>query len=136
MDERGSSNESSLGTTCGESSSHENSRGSIFAGFNTNVDVVVHLDKENVSDLINSAGVSIEQVNQIDVSQVHSIQDKNQFVAVVKDCLGKGKSFYIVLDDLLLLDPGPIRSLLTAKELMGGQAGIVPIRWHVYKQNL
>lgn len=103
---------------------HMKIQGSIFAGFNTNVDVVVHLDKENVSDLINSAGVSIEQVNQIDVSQVHSIQDKNQFVAVVKDCLGKGKSFYIVLDDLLLLDW--LDQVFThRKELMGGQAGII-----------
>ena len=31
---------------------HENSR-QYFAGFNTNVDVVVHLDKESISDLIN-----------------------------------------------------------------------------------
>lgn len=99
-------------------------QGSIFAGFNTNVDVVVHLDKANVSALINSPGVSLDEVAEIDVNQVHSVKSKNDFVAVIKDCVGKGKSFYIVLEDMTMLD-WLDQVFANRKELMGGQAGII-----------
>lgn len=98
--------------------------GSIFAAFNTNVDVVVHLNKDNIANLVNDQEVDLGKINQMDVDSIDEIRTKNEFVAVVKDCLGKGKSFYIVLQDLTLLDW--LESKFDQRaESMGGQAGII-----------
>lgn len=96
----------------------------VFAAFNTNVDVVVHLDNAAVSRLLDDPEIVMEEVNQKDSDSVDMIRTKTDFTAVLKDCLGKGKSFYIVLADMELLDW--LDSVFTKrKESMGGQAGII-----------
>jgi len=98
--------------------------GSIFAGFNTNVDAVVHCNPDNIAKLLADPDITLDQVKQLDVSQIHSVNNKNEFVAVLKDCLGKGKSFYIVLENVALLS-WLEQVFADHKEFMGGQAGII-----------
>lgn len=99
-------------------------KGSILAGFNTNVDAVVHCNGVNVEKLFEDPEVSLAKVNSLDVEQIHTIKEKNEFVAILKDCLGKGKSFYIILENMDLLD-WLEQSFANRQELMGGQAGII-----------
>ncbi|NLY11642.1 MAG: hypothetical protein GX020_08165 [Firmicutes bacterium] len=99
--------------------------GRIFSAFNTNIDVIVHLNKQIIKQWIDSTeGCTVEALNSIDVDNLEVVRDKLDFLAVIKDCLGKGKSFYIVLEDLSLFDwleeNTPAR-----REEMGGQAGII-----------
>ncbi len=108
--------------------------GNIFAGFNTNVDVVVHLNDQSIQALLVDDEVTMEQVCQLDVNAVEEIRTKTDFVAVIKDCLGKGKSFYIVLETMALLDWLDER-FVTKREIMGGQAGIIANQMAALKAN-
>ena len=96
----------------------------VFAAFNTNVDVVVHMDDDNVQRILADSDVSLADVATLDVDAIDVVRDKNQFVSVLKDCLGKGKSFHIVLEAMELLDW--LESVFPQRrETMGGQAGII-----------
>ncbi|HKM18249.1 MAG: hypothetical protein GX228_08320 [Firmicutes bacterium] len=97
---------------------------SVFAGFNTNVDAVVHCNGTSIASLLQDPDVSLDAANALDVSQIETIREKNEFVAVLKDALGKGKSFYIILENLELLD-WLDQVFANRQELMGGQAGII-----------
>lgn len=99
-------------------------QGSIFAGFNTNVDVVVHCNSDSIAGLFTDPDVTREQVNSLDADEISMVKTKNEFVTILKDALGKGKSFYIILEDLNLLN-WLDRIFTTRQELMGGQAGII-----------
>ena len=107
-----------------ESAVKKSIRGSIFAGFNTNVDAVVHCNGDSIANLFQDPDVSLDTANALDVSQIETIREKNEFVAVLKDALGKGKSFYIILENLALLD-WLDEVFSNRQELMGGQAGII-----------
>ena len=98
--------------------------GTVFAGFNTNVDAVVHCNSTSIAELLNDPDISMTAVNELDVNQIHTLNEKNEFVAILKDCLGKGKSFYIVLENTSLLD-WLDQKFPKRQELMGGQAGII-----------
>lgn len=107
-----------------ESAVNQTIRSSAFAGFNTNVDAVVHCNGKSLAHLFNDPDIALDEVNALDVSKIHTIKEKKEFVAVLKDCLGKGKSFYIILEDMSLLDW--LDSTFTERqEIMGGQAGII-----------
>jgi len=107
-----------------ESAVKKSIRSSVFAGFNTNVDAVVHCNGDSIAKLLRDPDVSLDAANALDVGQIDTIREKNQFVAVLKDALGKGKSFYIVLENLDLLD-WLDEVFSNRQELMGGQAGII-----------
>lgn len=96
----------------------------IFAGFNTNVDAVVHCNGDNVANLLADPDISLDAVNRLAQEQIETVTNKNEFVAVLKDALGKGKSCYVILENLELLDW--LEQIFTnRRESMGGQAGII-----------
>jgi len=98
--------------------------GRVFAAFNTNVDAVVHVNDDNIARILDDPEVRPETLSEFDADSLDTVKNKNEFAAVLKDCLGKGKSFYIVLEAVELLewldDMFPNR-----RESMGGQAGII-----------
>lgn len=97
---------------------------STLAAFNTNVDAVVHLTNEDVQRLCSDSQVDLEKVNKIEADEILDIHTANEFVAVLKSALGHGKSSYIVLRNLDLLD-WLEEKFTTRKESMGGQAGVI-----------
>ncbi len=102
----------------------QNIEGTIFAGFNTNVDAVVHCNGTSIANLLKDPDISMDIVNNLDVNQIHTLNQKNEFVAILKDSLGKGKSFYIVLENTALLSW--LEQIFDKRrEMMGGQAGII-----------
>lgn len=107
-----------------ENAVNKNIQSSIFAGFNTNVDAVVHCSGSNIASLLSDPDVSLNAVNRLSVDTIETITTKNEFVAVLKDALGKGKSCYIILENLDLLD-WLDQVFADRQELMGGQAGII-----------
>lgn len=96
----------------------------VFAAFNTNVDVVVHMDNASLQRILEDDEVSTVAVAGLDVEAISVVRNKNEFVAVLKDCLGKGKSFHIVLEAMELLD-WLDAVFVQRRESMGGQAGII-----------
>ncbi len=107
-----------------EEVAQERLAGNIFAAFNTNVDVVVHLTEENVQGLSNDPQVCLSTVRELNAEEIWEVETENDFVAVIRDALGQGKSFYVILNNMDLLDwleeKFPVRN-----ESMGGQAGII-----------
>lgn len=95
-----------------------------FAAFNTNVDVVVHLNNSNLAPLQDNSRIQFEQVEKLLGTTIATISNENEFLAVLMEALEEGKSHYVVLSNLELLswleDVFPAR-----KESMGGQAGII-----------
>jgi len=94
------------------------------AAFNTNVDAVVHLTQEHVAALCQDPQVSLAEVNSIASDDVLEVYTANEFVAVLKGALGYGKSSYVILRNLELLN-WLEEKFATRKESMGGQAGII-----------
>ncbi len=107
-----------------EQAVHKSINSSIFSGFNTNVDAVVHCKGDTIARLLEDPEISLDVVNNLDPDQIDTIKDKNDFVATLKDCLGNGKSFHIVLEDINLLD-WLDEMFPERQEIMGGQAGII-----------
>lgn len=95
-----------------------------FAAFNTNVDVVVHLNDSNLSPLVNNPRIDLDQVEGLLNTEINTVSTENEFLAVLMEALEAGKSHYIVLSNMELLswleEVFPVR-----KESMGGQAGII-----------
>lgn len=95
-----------------------------FAAFNTCVDAVVHLSNSNLAPLADHPRVDFSQVERLLSTTIDTISNENEFLAVLMQALEAGKSQYIVLSDLELLDwleeVFPVR-----QENMGGQAGII-----------
>lgn len=103
---------------------HQELSVSTLAAFNTNVDAVVHLSNEDIKGLCSDPNVDLEEVSKINADDILDIYTANEFVAVLKSALGHGKSSYIVLRNLDLLD-WLERKFLSRKESMGGQAGVI-----------
>lgn len=49
---------------------------SVFAGFNTNVDAVVHCNGTSIASLLQDPDVSLDAANALDVSQIETIREK------------------------------------------------------------
>lgn len=94
------------------------------AAFNTNVDAVVHLTSDHIAQLCQDPQVSLEEVNSIASDDILEIHTPNEFVAVLKGALGYGKSSYVILRNLELLD-WLDEKFPNRKASMGGQAGII-----------
>ncbi len=94
------------------------------AAFNTNVDVVVHVDDAEMGRVQADPGIDVAKVLQLDADDIIEIHTKNEFLAVMAAALEEGKSHHIVLRNLDLLD-WFWEIFETRQESMGGQAGII-----------
>ncbi|NLM41683.1 MAG: hypothetical protein GX199_05180 [Firmicutes bacterium] len=94
------------------------------AAFNTNVDVVVHLEQAKLAPLLSNPRVDFTAVERLLGMEIPEVTNENEFVAVLMQALQEGKSVHIVLRDMDMLswleDVFPERV-----ESMGGQAGII-----------
>lgn len=97
---------------------------STLAAFNTNVDAVVHLNNDHIVELCQDSQVSMDEVNSIAADDILEVHTANEFVAALKSALGYGKSSYIVLRNLNLLNWLESK-FQTRRESMGGQAGVI-----------
>lgn len=97
----------------------------MFTAFNTNVDVVVHVNNENLNRILTeNPHIKAEQLAQDFSRQADLIETPENFLTILLGAMGKGKSLYALTNsDYLLkwLD----KSFPEAKEILGGQAGIV-----------
>ena len=95
-----------------------------FAAFNTNVDVIVHLNDNTVGQLLADADISLERVRARAADTMERITNQEDFFTVLRDRLIAGKSFHITVENLELLD-WLDKHFQNEKESMGGQAGII-----------
>lgn len=94
------------------------------AAFNTNVDVVVHLNNANLAPLEKDERIDVQEVQRLIGEDILEINTENEFLAVLLAALQEGKSHYIVLRNMQLLD-WLEKQFSTRNESMGGQAGII-----------
>lgn len=94
------------------------------AAFNTNVDVVVHLTQKDLIPLEADPLVDLKEVQKLLNGEIIEINTATEFLAVLLAALQEGKSHYIVLRNLELLNWLEER-FPTRRESMGGQAGII-----------
>ncbi|MBE3582541.1 MAG: hypothetical protein IMX01_00285 [Limnochordaceae bacterium] len=95
-----------------------------FAAFNTNVDIVVHVNDATVARLLQAAGIDPRQLPERSIADVEKIVSPEDLFVVLRDRLRTGKSFHITVsnpDLLRWLD----RHFSEEEECMGGQAGII-----------
>lgn len=94
------------------------------AAFNTNVDVVVHLDQDKLGPLLANPRIDFAAVERLLNTEIPEVHNENEFLAVLMQALQEGKSVHIVLRDMAMLswleEVFPDR-----QESMGGQAGII-----------
>lgn len=96
----------------------------VLAAFNTNVDVVVHLTNSSLEIVEADPQINVEEVKRLLETDISTISNENEFLAVLLEALAAGKSHYVVLDNLDLL--AWLESKFSVrKESMGGQAGII-----------
>lgn len=96
----------------------------VLAAFNTNVDVVVHLTNSNLSFLQSHPRIDLEQVRKTAGEELLELSSLNELLAVLSEALKVGKSHYVILTDLSLIDW--LEEIFSIrKESMGGQAGII-----------
>lgn len=94
------------------------------AAFNTNVDVVVHLTQEYLEPLEKDNRINVENVRRLVHEEIIEINTEDEFLAVLLAALKEGKSHYIVLRNISLLEW--LETKFSARqESMGGQAGII-----------
>lgn len=96
----------------------------VLAAFNTNVDVVVHLTNSCLEVAEADPQVNVEEVKRLLKTDIGTITNENEFLAVLLEALAAGKSHYIVLENLDLL-AWLEEKFSVRKESMGGQAGII-----------
>ncbi|MGI6694017.1 MAG: ADP-dependent glucokinase/phosphofructokinase [Limnochordia bacterium] len=94
------------------------------AAFNTNVDVVVHLEQANLAPLLANERIDLQKVKQLLDTDIPAVNNENEFLAVLMQALQEGKSVHIVLRDLAMLD-WLEEVFAERQESMGGQAGII-----------
>ncbi len=94
------------------------------AAFNTNVDVVVHVDDAEMARVQADPEIDMDEMQRLDADELMEIYTKTEFLAVMSSALEQGKSHYIVLRDLDLLD-WFAQMFERRRESMGGQAGII-----------
>lgn len=96
-----------------------------FAAFNTNVDVVAHVTNEKLQRLLRAnPDIDMDIVRSRSIDDIKTITSKEDFLVVLKEMLGQGKSFHIVLEGKELMD-WLDKQFPDEKESMGGQAGII-----------
>lgn len=93
------------------------------ACFNTNVDVVAHLDVETVKRLYDAVAEEFGALPQIDPDAV-AVRSISEFLALLKESLRLGKSTYVVLEEGAVLEWFD-RFFTDARRAVGGQAGII-----------
>ena len=94
------------------------------AAFNTNVDVVVHLSQDNLAPLEADPRINVDAVERLVSEDIVEITTEDEFLAVLLAALKEGKSHYIVLRNLQLLE-WLEEKFTVRQESMGGQAGII-----------
>lgn len=94
------------------------------AAFNTNVDVVVHLTHESLQGMESDPRLDLAEVRRLQKTEITTISTENEFLAVLIEALEAGKSHYIVLENMDLLN-WLAETFTNRKESMGGQAGII-----------
>jgi len=94
------------------------------AAFNTNVDVVVHLDQAKLEPLASHPRIDFSAVERLLGEEIPAVHNGNEFLAVLMQALQEGKSVHIVLRDLDMLSW--LEEVFPERvESMGGQAGII-----------
>lgn len=93
------------------------------ACFNANVDVVAHLDPQALEKFVVAVTEAHGSLPEGDPNAT-SVQSVQQFLAVLKESLKRGKSTYLVLEDLSVLD-WLDKYIVNAERAIGGQAGII-----------
>ena len=97
----------------------------VFAAFNTNVDVVVHVNNENLNRIyqrdpgILSLGLEEDFSRQADL-----IESPEEFISILLGAMKYGKSLYMLTTSEKLLS-WLSQSFTEAREILGGQAGII-----------
>jgi ADP-dependent phosphofructokinase/glucokinase len=99
--------------------------GTVLSAFNANVDVVVHLDNTSLQRMLaDNPDLDWEQIDNIDVTDLPAVRTREEFVAVLIDRLGQGKSVLLVGESTELSmwfeEHFPKRY-----DKLGGQAGIM-----------
>lgn len=96
-----------------------------FAAFNTNVDVVVHVTGEKLKKVLTkNSNLDFTKIRKKDIKEINTVQSQEDFFAVFRDSLIKGKSFHIVVESTELMN-FLVNEFSDEKEIMGGQAGII-----------
>ena len=97
----------------------------VFTAFNTNVDVVVHINNDNLKRILERNPALKEKKLEEDFSRQADIIDTPEaFITMLLGAMQKGKSLYALTNCngfLTWLE----ESFSEAKEILGGQAGIV-----------
>ena len=71
--------------------------GTVLSAFNANVDVVVHLDNTSIQQMLaDNPDLNWEQIDNMDVTDLPAVRTREEFVAVLIDRLGQGKSVLLV----------------------------------------
>ena len=97
------------------------------AAFNSNVDVVAHLDQSMLEPVLASPRISLPEVERLLETTIATISNENEFLAVLMQALEGGKSHHIVLSNMEMLSW--LEEVFPERvESMGGQAGIIAIQ--------
>ncbi|NMB11963.1 MAG: hypothetical protein GX977_06730 [Firmicutes bacterium] len=99
--------------------------GTALSAFNPNVDVVVHLDNASIQKMLaGNPDLNWEQIDSIDIAELPALRTREEFVAVLMDRFGQGKSILLVRESKGLTswfeEHFPKRY-----DKLGGQAGIM-----------
>lgn len=94
----------------------------VLAGFNANVDVVIKLNADLIADIIKQQPLILDNP-PAEPTTVWPISTPTEFMALLKECIKVGKSYYGVMDSKL---GDWFNQIFPARvEAMGGQAGII-----------
>ena len=104
---------------------HGRLRGTSLSAFNSNVDVVVHIDGGSIQKLLtNNPNLNWDEIASMDVSKLSALQTREQFVAILMDRLEQGKSLLLVGENPELT-PWFESQFPDRYDKLGGQAGIM-----------
>jgi len=92
----------------------------VFAAFNSNVDAIVHLDPGKLAHVLEG---DLQPGHPIDLESERKVSTAGEFIAVLRSCLERGKSFYAVMD--VQLSAWFENMFPEHSASMGGQAGII-----------
>ena len=99
--------------------------GTVFSGFNANVDVIVRLNPQAIQRLIaNNPQLDTELIQQTPRESIESIRTPEEFLSVLIDRLRTGKSLLMVCENPGLFD-WLNDSFYDRRDQIGGQAGII-----------
>ena len=100
-------------------------QGTSLAAFNSNVDVVVHLDPMSVQRMLNNnPDLDWDVISKVDVTKLVELRTREEFIAVLMDRVEQGKSTLLTFGDARL-SKWLEGEFPTAQDKLGGQAGIM-----------